>query len=349
MPWFEPESAVSLIEPFKGQHVLVVGDVLLDRYWWGTVTRISPEAPVPVVLKNRSSIVPGGAANVAANIASLGGVPHLLGITGEDEPACQLRSALEERGIAADGLLADAHRPTTVKTRVVAHHQHVVRVDEEHTGALIGDFAAALLAKFVRALRYCRIVVLSDYAKGVLNEQTLPALIAAATAERRRLIVDPKGHDYRRYRGAYLLSPNRQEAFTAAAMADEGSQSVAQAVERIMEQVPIETLLVTQGEAGMSLFQRGKDTVHIPSVARSVFDVTGAGDTVTAALSLSLAAGVPLVAACHIASVAAGLAVEQVGTAAITFEQLRAELLDARHWAVLPPPVEQKAAFAGQD
>jgi len=346
---FEPANAVSLIEPFKGQHVLVVGDVLLDRYWWGNVTRISPEAPVPVVHKTRSSIVPGGAANVAANLRSLGGVPHLLGITGQDEPASQLRAALEERGIASDGLLADAQRPTTVKTRVVAHNQHVVRVDEETTRAVEGDFAAALVAKFVGLLRYCRIVVFSDYAKGLLNEQTLPALMAAAAAERRRILVDPKGHDYRRYRGAYLLSPNRQEALTAASMAYEGPQSVTQAATRILEQVPLVSLLVTQGEAGMSLFQRGEHTVHIPSVARSVFDVTGAGDTVIAALSLSLAAGVPLVAACHIASMAAGLAVEQVGTAAITFDQLRAELLDRSRLAVLPPPVKQAAAWAGRE
>jgi len=349
MPPFEPASAVGLIEPFKGQNVLVVGDVLLDRYWWGTVTRISPEAPVPVVHKNRSSIVPGGAANVAANLASLGGVPHLLGITGEDEAARQLRSGLEERGIASDGLIADANRPTTMKTRVVAHNQHVVRVDEETTRAVNGNFSATLLSKFVDALPYCRIVVFSDYAKGVLNEQTLPLLIAAATAERRRIIVDPKGHDYRRYRGAYLLSPNRQEALTAAGMAYEGPQSVTQAATRIMEQVQLESLLVTQGEAGMSLFQRGNDTVDIPSVARSVFDVTGAGDTVIAALSLSVAAGVPLVAACHIASIAAGLAVEQVGTAAITIEQLRAELLDRSRFAVLPPPVQQAAAWAGRE
>ena len=346
---FEPANAVSLIEPFKGQHVLVVGDVLLDRYWWGNVTRISPEAPVPVVHKTRSSIVPGGAANVAANLRSLGGVPHLLGITGQDEPASQLRAALEERGIASDGLLADAQRPTTVKTRVVAHNQHVVRVDEETTRAVEGDFAAALVAKFVGLLRYCRIVVFSDYAKGLLNEQTLPALMAAAAAERRRILVDPKGHDYRRYRGAFLLSPNRQEALTAASLAYEGPQSVTQAATRILEQVPLVSLLVTQGEAGMSLFQRGEHTVHIPSVARSVFDVTGAGDTVIAALSLSLAAGVPLVAACHIASMAAGLAVEQVGTAAITFDQLRAELLDRSRLAVLPPPVKQAAAWAGRE
>jgi rfaE bifunctional protein kinase chain/domain len=314
------QQTAEVLNRMRGQHVLVVGDVLLDRYWWGTVTRISPEAPVPVVHKTRSSIAPGGAANVAANVASLGGVPHLVGLIGDDEPGRELRCALEQRGISTAGLVCDGQRPTTVKTRVVAHSQHVVRVDEEDTRPVNGALSAAVLAEVTRALADCEIAVVSDYAKGLLCDATLAPLFSAAGGLRRRVIVDPKGHEYGRYRGAYLLSPNRQEVLAAAGMGYNGPESIAQAASRIMAQVEPEALLVTEGEAGMSLFRRGDQRVHIPSVARKVFDVTGAGDTVIAALSLALSAGAPLLVACHLANAAAGLAVEQVGTAAITLE-----------------------------
>jgi D-beta-D-heptose 7-phosphate kinase/D-beta-D-heptose 1-phosphate adenosyltransferase len=329
----DSNAACTLVREFAGRRVLVIGDVLLDRYWWGTVTRISPEAPVPVVLKSRSSIAPGGAANVAANIAALGGIPCLVGVTGDDAGQADLHAALAERGIDTGGLICDPHRATTVKTRVVAHNQHVVRVDEEDTYPVNGAVAMQVLARALEALEAphaCEMVVISDYAKGLLSEAVLQAVLSASSARGRRVIVDPKGRDYARYRGAYLLCPNRKEAMLAAGMEEEGPEHVLRAATCLMSKIRLETLLVTHGEAGMTLFERGREAVEIPSVARSVYDVTGAGDTVIATLALGLAAGASLVTGCQIANLAAGLAVEQVGTASVDFEQLSEELVRRR-------------------
>lgn len=323
-----PDALLRLVDGLAGRRVLVLGDVMLDRYWWGTVSRISPEAPVPVVVKERESLAPGGAANVAANIASLGGIPLLVGVVGGDGAGDDLRKALSERGVAVDHLVTDPRRPTTVKTRVVAHSQHVVRVDEEDVNGL-DDRRAAEVADLVAAqVAAVDVALVSDYAKGLLSVGILRRLIDAARRHGRRVVVDPKGSDYSRYDGAYLLSPNRGEALSAA-MVPAGDDDVRRAGTRLLESRAVDAVLVTQGAAGMTLFERGREPAHVRALARSVFDVTGAGDTVAAVMALGVASGTSLVDAVRLAAVAAAVAVEQVGTTAVTRDQLCEALREA--------------------
>ena len=325
-------TALRIVDAFRGRRVLVLGDVMLDRYWWGTVSRISPEAPVPVVHKLRSTLAPGGAANVAANIASLGGSPVLVGVTGADEAARELSAALQEHGISPEHLLVDPGRPTTVKTRIVAYSQHVVRVDEEDTSPISPSLAARVIERLVTLLASVDLLIISDYAKGLLTPELLHQVIRYACDHGCRVIVDPKGTDYSRYNGAYLLSPNRMEALTAAGLPpDHQPDSVTHAGTRLLETLAVEAVLITQGKAGMTLFEHDRGPMHIPAVARTVYDVTGAGDTVIAALGLALAARASLPVAVQLANLAAGLAVEQVGTVAVTADGLRQALNDGRH------------------
>lgn len=324
-----PESELALIptaalvEALRGQTVVVLGDVMLDRYWWGAVSRLSPEAPVPVVHKQRSSAVPGGAANVAANIASLGGRPLLVGVVGADEAGRELGDELKHRGITTDHLFTDGRRPTTVKTRVVAVSQHVVRVDEEDRSPLDASLAARLAERVATLLDATNVLIVSDYAKGVLVSEMVRRVIGDARTRGRCVIVDPKGPDYAHYRGASLICPNRGEALIAAGVGTDEPDAVARAGARLLDSGVAEAVLVTLGEAGMVLLERGRPLASIPALARAVYDVTGAGDTVVAAVGLALAAGAPLPVAVRLANVAAGLAVEQVGTTAVTAAQLR--------------------------
>jgi len=324
-------TALRIVDAFPDRQVLVLGDVMLDRYWWGTVSRISPEAPVPVVRKLRSTLAPGGAANVAANVAGLGGTPVLVGMIGPDEAGHELSDALRRCGIGSEHLVVDPSRPTTVKTRIVAHSQHVVRVDEEDTSPISPSLAADVADRIVSLLSSADLMVISDYAKGLLTPKLLRQVIRYASDHRCRVVVDPKGADYSRYNGAYLISPNRTEALTAAGLMLDHTDSVIRAGSRLLETLAVEAVLITQGEEGMTLFERGHEPIHISAVARTVFDVTGAGDTVVAVMSLALAAGASLPVAAQLANLAAGLAVEQVGTTAVTADQLRQALNDGRH------------------
>jgi D-beta-D-heptose 7-phosphate kinase/D-beta-D-heptose 1-phosphate adenosyltransferase len=323
-------AAVALLDLLPGKVVLVLGDLMLDRYWWGSVSRLSPEAPVPVVHKHRATVMPGGAANVAANVASLGGRPVLVGVVGSDEAGRELRAELARRGIGDEHVLTDAGRPTTVKTRVVAHSQHVVRVDEEDRSPLPPVVSAQLADRVAGLLAGAAAVVVSDYAKGVLGSDLLRRVIRDARQRDRWVVVDPKGNDYTRYRGASLICPNRGEALAAAGLDPEAPDAVRLAGARLLDAGVADAVLVTLGEAGMMLFEPGRPASVIPALARAVYDVTGAGDTVIAVVALALAAGAPLGTAIRLANVAAGLAVEQVGTAAVTSTQLREILLARR-------------------
>jgi len=313
---------LDVLERARGKSVLVVGDVMLDRYWWGSVERTSPEAPVPVVRKQRASIAAGGAANVAANIAGLGGQASLVGLVGDDDAGRELREALAAHALVTPHLVRSHGRPTTVKTRVIAHSQHVVRVDEESAQPASDEEAAELIAAVKTLIERADAVVCSDYAKGVLSPHVLSEVIALARSRKRPVLVDPKGADYRRYGGATLLSPNLGEATTAAGIAREEKDAAARAAEILLKQIDVGAVLVTQGEAGMTLVERGRERVHIPARPRRVFDVTGAGDTAMAALALALAAGADLATAARLANVAAGLAVEQVATTVVKGEDV---------------------------
>lgn len=324
------------VDSFRGRKVLIVGDIMLDRYWFGTVNRISPEAPVPIVSKRSSALAPGGAANVAANVASLGGIPLLVGMTGGDDAGRELRGILEQHGISPEHIVTDPTRPTTVKTRIIARNQHVVRVDEEKTG-FAGPALLAQVNNLVRSLLPAAdLLVISDYAKGLMSPSLLDRIIRLARDHRCRVIVDPKAADYSRYNGAFLLTPNRTEVLTAARVPANQADSVGAAGARLLETMAVEAVLITQSEAGMTLFERGRDPVYFPAFARTVYDVTGAGDTVVATISLALAAGASLPVSAELANVAAGMAVEQVGTSAVTADQLRRALLDGHLTPVLP-------------
>jgi rfaE bifunctional protein kinase chain/domain len=326
----DPTTAPALVDSFRGHTVVILGDVMLDRYWWGNVSRLSPEAPVPVVEKHRSSAAPGGAANVAANVASLGGRPLLVGVVGADEAGGELSADLQRRDISDEHLVIDSLRPTTVKTRIVAVSQHVVRVDEEDRSPVARSVAARLAERTLALLPGAQALVISDYAKGALSPELLQRVIRAARARHVWVVVDPKGHDYTRYAGASLICPNRGEALAAARVSADESEAVARAGRRLLESGTAESVLITLGEAGMLLFERDGRPTAISALARAVYDVTGAGDTVIAAVSLALAAGLSLEQAVRLANVAAGLAVEQVGTTAVTAAHLREALCGVR-------------------
>jgi D-beta-D-heptose 7-phosphate kinase/D-beta-D-heptose 1-phosphate adenosyltransferase len=318
-------SAAEVLPSIAGRRLAVVGDAMLDHFVWGSVERISPEAPVPVVRVREETWKLGGAANVAAGIRALGADAVFFGLCGRDEAAATLRRLLGERGIDPDGLVTDPDRPTTLKTRIIAHHQQVCRTDREHDGAIDAAGLAALLGG-LRGSGPFDGIVLSDYGKGVLTEASLPALIAAAREAGVPVVIDPKRGDYAKYRGATALTPNQREAELACGHAITDQDSLRRAGHKLLEVTAADALLITRGEHGMALYLRGGGEHHLPAVATTVYDVTGAGDTVIAVYSSCLAAGASHFEAARLANHAAGLAVRELGTAAVTLEQLRAVL-----------------------
>ncbi len=303
--------------------VLVVGDVMIDRYWWGKVSRISPEAPVPVVQLEKKSIAAGGAANVAANIKGLGAEPILIGIIGTDEEAQQLRDSLKEIKVSADYLIELINRPTTVKTRIIAHSQQVVRLDQEDKSSLSSDDESVVWEKILQVIDQVEIIVVSDYAKGLLTDKILKNLLETAKEKSIPVLVDPKGIAYEKYTGATLLTPNQREAAEACNLSLEAINMVEDAGRKLLNDLQVKGVLVTEGENGMTLFQSDSESIHFDALARNVYDVTGAGDTVIATLAVALGSGATLETAAKMANVAAGIVVEKVGTTPITFEELK--------------------------
>jgi D-beta-D-heptose 7-phosphate kinase/D-beta-D-heptose 1-phosphate adenosyltransferase len=317
------ENFDKLIARFSKVKILIVGDVMLDRYWWGSVSRISPEAPVPVVQLEKTSLAAGGAANVAVNVSTLGAVPRLIGVIGGDEEGKYLSDALDKSKISPDLLLTLKERPTTVKTRIVAHNQHVVRIDNEKTDFLTSEQEEALWLSIESELDKCDLILISDYAKGLLSKNLLKRLITKAAVNNKHVLVDPKGKDYTKYSGATLLTPNRREAIEACHFEEhQVADDITIAGETLISELNLEALLITQGEKGMTLFQKEEMPVHFQTKARTVYDVTGAGDTVIATLAVALAAGANLLQAAELSNISAGLVVEEVGTTTINQEKL---------------------------
>ncbi|NNE98872.1 MAG: D-glycero-beta-D-manno-heptose-7-phosphate kinase [Pyrinomonadaceae bacterium] len=310
------------LDKFSEVEVLVVGDAMLDQYWWGAVNRISPEAPVPVVSLERKTTIPGGTANVAANIAGLGAKAHLVGVVGDDEEGNELRKTLENIGVSSDHLIPALTRPTTSKTRIIANNQQVTRVDRESTDPLATDTAKKLLDKVAALINDVDIVLVSDYAKGVITAETAARIISLAAENGKQVLVDPKGKDYSKYRGASILTPNQKEALEACGFDEVDDKSIPAAGDKLMSDLGLEFLLITRGEKGMSLFSAGKGERQIAANARRVFDVTGAGDTVISTLAVALAAGNGFYDSCEMANIAAGLVVEKVGTRPISKEEM---------------------------
>jgi rfaE bifunctional protein kinase chain/domain len=297
--------------------VLVVGDVMLDRYWYGDVSRISPEAPVPVVLVNekREDLRLGGAANVAHNCAALGAQTKLLSVVGNDDAGRQLERLLKARGVEAE-LHRDRSIRTTEKLRVIGRQQQLVRLDFERTPSR--EVLASKLTQYRAALPNCDVVVLSDYGKGGMTH--IRQMIQLARRAKKRVLVDPKGDDYSRYRGASIITPNRAELReVVGTWQDEADLS--RRAESLRRKLGLEALLVTRGDEGMTLFRAGRK-LHIKTEAREVFDVSGAGDTVIATLAVMLAAAQSLEAAMRIANRAAGIVVGKFGTAVATYKEV---------------------------
>jgi D-beta-D-heptose 7-phosphate kinase / D-beta-D-heptose 1-phosphate adenosyltransferase len=322
----QQEDLISLLSGFHRACVLVLGDVMLDRFVYGSVERISPEAPIPVVAVERSMDMPGGAANVARNVAAMGARAILLGVVGEDAAAQDLRSQLASLPSIDAHLVRDASRPTTVKTRYVADGQQVMRADRESCAALCTAVERHLLDRFVEVLDQAGIIVLSDYAKGVLSDSMTRAVIDIARGANKTIIVDPKDRDLAKYRGASILTPNRLELQAACGHACLSEEQLVDGARRVLEQGVCGTLVVTRGKDGMSVIGPGDLVVHLPGAARQVFDVSGAGDTVVAAIALGLACGGRIVDASRLANIAAGIAVGKRGTATVSPGEIIAEL-----------------------
>ncbi|HYE00194.1 MAG TPA: D-glycero-beta-D-manno-heptose-7-phosphate kinase [Alphaproteobacteria bacterium] len=320
------------------QPVLCVGDVMLDRFVGGSVDRISPEAPIPVLRVTREAEMIGGAGNVAANLVSLGAQVRFVSVVGDDPAGAQLRRQWAALGGPADGLVVEPGRPTTLKTRFVAGAQQLLRADQETSAPIAPAAEAAVIAAIRAAMGAVRAVVLSDYAKGVLTDAVVRAAIEAAREAGVPLVVDPKGRDYGRYRGASVLTPNRKELAQATGLPVGDDAAVVAAARRLLEDCGVGAVVATRSEQGMTVVSdpraghRGGDVapggqvVHLPTEAREVADVSGAGDTVVATLALALAAGAPLTAAAQLANRAAGIVVGKLGTATVTPAELRAAL-----------------------
>lgn len=303
--------------------VLVVGDFILDEFIWGSVSRISPEAPVPVVNVNRESFLPGGSLNVANNLRSLGGTVFPCGVVGRDLEGRLLTRRMRQMGIDTGGVVTDAARPTTIKTRVIAHSQQMVRFDREKVEA-ITQADARKIVQFVRKkIKEVDAVIIEDYGKGVIGPFLLEPLIRLVKSHGKPVLVDPKEKHFPLYRGVTAITPNRAEAYGAFGGSPNGQERTLEQVGRsLLKRLQSKAVLITLGEEGMALFEQNRPTVKIPTTARQVYDVSGAGDTVIAVFAMGLAVGATLAEAAVLSNLAAGIVVGKLGTAAVEPSEL---------------------------
>lgn len=314
----------NVLPVFKKSKVLVIGDIMLDRYWHGGTSRISPEAPVPVVHVKDIEERPGGAGNVALNLATLGCNVALIGQTGKDEVAIRLQEILDSANVNCNFVASDTV-PTITKLRIISRHQQLIRLDfEEHLHAIQDD---EILKAYSNDIKSCEVVLLSDYGKGTLSQ--VGEMIQIANATGKRILVDPKGSDFSKYRGASLITPNYGEFITVVGECS-SEQEIEAKARNLAKELDLEAMLVTRGEHGMSLIPVDGEAMHIPTHAREVFDVTGAGDTVISVLAAALACGETLQDATVLANIAAGIVVGKLGTAAITESELRLALKEGQ-------------------
>ena len=320
--------AFAIIENFSRSRVLVVGDIMADHFIWGKVSRISPEAPVPVVEVRKDSFMLGGCANVLNNIFAMGGRVHLAGVIGSDETGKRLLAEFRSRGVDTGGIVVEAGRPTTLKTRIVAHGQQVVRFDREDRKSVQAKSVRKILS-YIESLRDdLGALVVSDYNKGVVTRPLLEGIRKVIAGRPIFTCVDPKQRDFSLYQGFDIVTPNHYEAGRAAGEEMQNGQDHIRVGMKLLQQYDFKALLMTRGEEGMSLFERDGRMRHtaFPAEAREVFDVTGAGDTVIGVLALSMAAGASFREAAYLANHAAGIAVGKAGTATVTREELKRSL-----------------------
>jgi D-beta-D-heptose 7-phosphate kinase / D-beta-D-heptose 1-phosphate adenosyltransferase len=322
----ERREVESLFERAATVRALVIGDLMLDEYLWGKTDRISPEAPVQVVEVAREDLRLGGAGNVVNNLVALGCSVSVCSVVGADENAVLLRRAFESKGVDLEGLFEDHDRKTSKKTRVIAANQQIVRIDRETKSPIAPDSEREMIRYLSACSGSFDVIIVSDYLKGVLTPEVLSAVCRIGRSLGIPVVVDPKGSDYSKYRGATLLTPNRKEAEIASGVAIVDLDSLERAADGLLGSLGLDALLITRSEAGMSLFPADGASVHIPTVAREVFDVTGAGDTVISVLSVGLACGLSLSDAAWVANVAAGIAVGKLGTSTVSPREIVAEI-----------------------
>lgn len=319
----DPASLARTIDEFPRTRVLVIGDIIMDEYIWGDVSRISPEAPVPVVDVKRETKMLGGAGNVVNNISSLGGEAILCGVVGDDSTGRQVVKMVKSLGAATEGILQEPDRPTTIKTRIVAQHQQVVRFDRESRREILPESVKRLLGFVNKMRKDIHAIVVSDYAKGVISPQLMKGLRALVADSGIVLGVDPKKKNLDLYKGIDVITPNHHEASAFSGIEIVDDETLVRAGKHILRHLQCRSVLITQGKDGMTLFERKGEPIHIPTVARKVFDVTGAGDTVVSTFCLGLAAGMDLKSAAVISNFAAGVVVGEVGTSTVKAEELK--------------------------
>jgi D-beta-D-heptose 7-phosphate kinase/D-beta-D-heptose 1-phosphate adenosyltransferase len=311
-----------VLSRFTKVKILVVGDIMIDRFIWGKVSRISPEAPVPVVLVDKETFLLGGAANVVNNIHALGGGVSLCGIVGDDEMSEKILQKLNEMGIAAQGVFVGEGRQTTVKTRIIGHHQQLVRIDRETTEELKGPALRKVSEFLKKNMDHFDGMVLSDYGKGLLTKELIRGTIRKAREEGKFVMVDPKVKNFFFYKGATVVTPNTAEASAASGVIIHDLPTLRKAGRLLLRRLNCDALVITRGEEGMAIFEPHQEPFLVPTVAKEVYDVTGAGDTVIGTMALALGAGAGVIEAAKLANYAAGIVVGKVGTATVHRDEL---------------------------
>jgi rfaE bifunctional protein kinase chain/domain len=312
----------SAVSHFKDKKILVIGDLILDEFIWGKVSRISPEAPVPVVWVDNESFMPGGASNVANNINSLGGKAHVVGVVGADGRAGILRGELEHKGVNTEGIISDSHRPTILKTRVIAHQQQVVRIDKEKIDPIKNSVVKKVIQHVENVIDTMDGVIIEDYGKGLITPKLLDSIVPLAKRKRKIIAVDPKEEHFSYYKGVTLLTPNNAEASRAAGIEIKDKGSLKAAGFELLKKLKARIVLITLGEEGMMVFEQGKSPKKIETIAQEVYDVSGAGDTVISSYTLALVSGANPIQAAHIANCAAGIVVGKIGIAVVTQDEV---------------------------
>ncbi|MBW1679285.1 MAG: D-glycero-beta-D-manno-heptose-7-phosphate kinase [Deltaproteobacteria bacterium] len=317
------ETLYRQIDKFSQARIMVIGDVIIDHFIWGNVNRISPEAPVPVVNVTSESLRLGGAANVVHNIRTLGGKVYTSGVTGNDEMGRKIIHDLRSLSINTEGIVITNDRPTTVKTRIIAHNQQVVRFDREKVSPLNSDSKQRIMNYLKKNLPEINAIIIADYGKGTISRELVEEVIKLSKREDRLVIVDPKVEHIDFYRGVTLISPNQNEAGEAVGMKILTDEDSLKAAVLLREKIGCESVLITRGERGMTLLENNGRYTHIPTLATEVYDVTGAGDTVVSALTLALSTGASQKNSALIANYAAGIVIKKVGTASVGQDELK--------------------------
>ena len=326
MKKYKYSTLAGIVGKFDKKKIIVIGDLLLDQFIWGAVDRISPEAPVPVVWVKGEDFMPGGACNVASNLSKLGAKVSLVGVIGEDDKGVTLTRLLRERNISTEGVITDKKRPTILKTRVIAHQQQVVRIDHESVDQVIGNHLSRIHDYLKRNIRDHDGVIIEDYGKGVITPALLKMAVPLARKHGKIVAVDPKENHFSYYRGVSVITPNHHEAAIAAGFPLKSEDDLKKAGAKLLVKLKTDVILITLGERGMMVFEKGRKPRRIPTVAQEVFDVSGAGDTVIAVYTLSMVSGASAIVAAQMANCAAGIVVGKIGVATVERSELLARL-----------------------